>query len=138
MTGAASAQVEELVSRYINAFNAGDFEAALECYRLPFTWFFGAKSVTVSSREEFLTTMAKTKQALIKEGLAASKLISTTVRMMGDHMATAGLIVTRVYADGREMQRTAATYLVHNDGGQWRLATNFMHPEAALIPSGDA
>lgn len=133
----AEAQVEALVRRYIDAFNAGDFEAALACYRLPFTWFFGAKAVTVSSRDEFLSMMAKTKQALVREGLARSELTSTTVRTIGPHIALAGLIVTRVHAGGGEMERMAATYLVHNDGESWRLAANFMHPEAAMIPAGD-
>lgn len=138
MTIPAPQQIEALVARYIDAFNADDFEAAFTCYRMPFTWMFGPKAVSVATREEFLETMRKTKGALRREGLSHSKLLSVTVRMLGQFAALAGVEVTRVLADGSEMQRTGGTYLVHHDGEGWRLVVNTTHPLDAIVPEGQA
>lgn len=137
MSGAAEA-IGALVSRYIDAFNADDFDAALTCYRLPFTWLFGSKAVTVSTPEDFLATMRKTKGALREDGLSKSKLLGVTVRMLGNHSAVAGVEVTRVLEDGSEMQRTGGTYLVHHDGENWRFVANTAHALEALIPAEGA
>lgn len=133
MSGAAAA-IEALVARYIDSFNTDDFETALTCYRLPFTWLFGSKAVTVSTPEEFLATMRKTKSALRGDGLSRSRLLGVTVRMLGDHSALAGIEVTRVLEDGSEMHRTGGTYLVHNDGENWRLVANVSHSAQAIVP----
>ncbi len=134
----AAREVEALVARYIDCFNADDFEGAMTCYRLPFTWYFGPKSVTVSTPGEFLETMRKTKAALVKDGLSRSKLLGMTVRSLGRFAALAGVEVTRVLTDGSEMQRTAGTYFVHDDGTGWRLAINWTHSLDAIIPATGA
>lgn len=132
---ARSAEVEALVRRYVDLFNANDFEAAFECYRMPFTWLFGSRAVTVTSRQEFLEMMTATKATLVKKGLGKSSLIDVTVRMMDEHAALAGTAVIRTRVDGTPLETIGGTYMVHDDGRGWRLAGQMAHPPAAIAPA---
>lgn len=129
-----AAAIESLVRRYIDCFNAGDYPAALQCYRLPFTWFFGSRAVAVTTEAEFLETMARTSTQLREQGLAASTLESVTVRLLGEHVALAGVVVVRKDGEGGLIARLGATYLVHKGRDGWRLAANGSHPVEAIVP----
>lgn len=134
MSAEDSAAVESLIRRYIECFNASDYPAALQCYRLPFTWFFGSRAVSVTTEAEFLETMAKTSAQLREQGLSASTLESVTVRLLGEHLALAGVVVVRREVDGGLIARLGATYLVHKGREGWRLAANGSHPVEAIVP----
>lgn len=133
----APSQIEALVERYFAAFNARDYEAALECYYLPFTWLFGSHAVSVVTREDFLTTMAKTSADLRAKGLANSELHGVTVRMLGEKAALAGIVTSRRDADGNELQHLGASYLVQKGRDGWRLVANVSHPVEAIVPAAD-
>ena len=130
--------VRALVERYIDLFNADDFDAAFDCYRMPFTWLFGSRAVTVTSRDEFLAMMTSTKAALVARGLGRSRLLGVTVRMMEDHVALAGTAIMRMRADGSELEELGGTYMVHHDGSKWRLVGQATHPVDAIVPAGEA
>jgi hypothetical protein len=130
-----SREVEALLHRYIDLFNAEDFEAAFECYRMPFTWLFGATAVTVTSRDEFLAMMTASKASLRKKGLGKSRLTKVIVRMMDEHVALAGVAVVRVRPDGSELETIGGTYMVHNDGQGWRLVGHGTHSVDAIVPA---
>lgn len=130
-----AAQVEALVRRYIDLFNADDFEAAFDCYRMPFTWLIGPRAVTVGSREEFLAICTATKASLVKKGLGSSRLVQLTVRMMDEHVALAGTAVVRTRADGTELKTVGGTYMVHDDGSGWRLVGQGTHSPDAIAPA---
>jgi ketosteroid isomerase-like protein len=126
--------VRLLIERYIASFNASDFEVAMACYRLPFTWFYGSGAPTVSSRDEFIAIMTKTKKKLVVAGLGQSLLIDCTVRMLGDQAAMAGVTVSRTRFDGSELERTGGSYLVYDKGDGWHLAAFVDHPLDQIIP----
>lgn len=134
MTTSVAQEIDGLVHRYIERFNAGDFDGASECYRLPFTWLFGSNAVTVSTPEEFLAMMETTKAALVKKGLSHSELLETTVHQLDEHIALVGTKVVRVRTDGTRGGVLAGTYLVHNDDSGWRFVTQFSHPIDAIMP----
>ncbi|WP_394658488.1 hypothetical protein [uncultured Novosphingobium sp.] len=133
----AAQEVEALVRRYIELFNADDFVAAFECYRMPFTWLFGKRAVTVNSRDEFLAMMTATKAALVASGLGSSRILDITVRMMDEYVALAGTEVVRNRADGTEMETIGGTYLVHDDGSGWRFVGQGSHSPDAIAPARD-
>lgn len=137
MTGAPtrSAEVSALFERYIALFNADDFDAAFDCYRLPFTWLYGPKAVTVASRAEFVEMMTATKAALVKKGLGKSRLLGITVRVMEAHVALAGVAVMRQDTDGRDLEEVGGTYMVHDDGTGWRFVGQAAHPVTAIAPA---
>ncbi len=123
--------IAALVQRYLGHFNAADFGAAFECYRMPFTWLFGAHANSVASREAFVEMMQKTKAGLAKQGLAESRLVDITVKPRSEHVALASLIVDRLRLDGTLLERIGGTYLIHNDGSGWRLAAYWSEPNGA-------
>lgn len=134
MSAEDTTAIESLVRRYIDCFNASDYPAALACYRLPFTWFFGSRAVSVTTEAEFLETMARTSAQLREQGLSASTLESVTVRLLGEHLALAGVVVVRKDGDGGVIARLGASYLVHKGKDGWRLAANGSHPVDAIVP----
>lgn len=134
MSDTSARQIDGLVRRYIELFNAGDFAGALECYRLPFTWLFGSSAVTVSTPAEFLEMMEATKAGLVKKGLSHSELLETAVRQLDEQIALVGTKVVRVRTDGTRGGVLGGTYLVHNDGSGWRFVTQFSHPIEAIMP----
>jgi ketosteroid isomerase-like protein len=119
--------IRRLIETYLDRFNAADFTAAMACYRLPFTWFFGAREFTVATPEKFVSTMTKMNAKLVTDGLGESVLRGCTVRMLGDSAALAGVKVSRIRPDGTELELTGGTYLVHDRGDGWRLAAFVGH-----------
>lgn len=132
--GSPAPAIRSLVSRYLDCFNAADFDGALGCYRLPFSWFFGPKVATVATCEKFLAMMTRTRDGLVDQGLGHSALMDCTVRMLGPGAALAGVAVSRRFADGTEMELTGGTYHVHNDGEGWRLTSFVSHPLDEIVP----
>jgi hypothetical protein len=123
--------IAALVIRYLGCFNAADFETAFACYRMPFTWLFGAHAASVASREAFMEMMRKSKAGLARQGLAESRLVDIAVNLRSEHVALASLTVDRLRLDGTVLERISGAYLVHNDGGGWRLAAYWSDPDAA-------
>lgn len=130
----AESEISSLVKRYIESFNAQDFDTALTCYRLPFTWLFGPRAITAATPEQFFELMKQSWSDLGAKGLSASQLDSTTVRLLSDNAALAGVVVTRRRTDGSAIAKLGATYLVHRGKDGWRLVANATHPLEAIIP----
>lgn len=130
--------IRALVEHYLDRFNRSDFQGALACYHLPFTWFFGASSFSVATPHEFLATMAKMKGKLVAGGLGRSDLQDLTIRMLGESAALAGVAVSRRRADGSELELTGGSYLVHDQGEGWRLAAFVGHPLEQIVPGEKA
>ncbi len=124
-------EIAALVERYLGHFNAANFGAAFECYRMPFTWLFGAHAYSVASREAFMEMMQKSKAGLANQGLAESRLVDIAVKPQSEHVALATLIVDRLRRDDTVLERIRGTYLVHNDASGWRLAAYWSDPNAA-------
>lgn len=130
-------EVTALIERYIKLFNERDFEAALDCYHIPFTWLFDDKAVSVGTGDEFLAMMKKTRQMLDDRGLSHSELVSTTVRILSDHVALAGVEVVRHNADGSSDRPIGGTYLVHRSRDGWRLVAHGSHDPVATVPASE-
>ncbi len=129
----AASAIRSLLSRYIELFNAADFETALACYHLPFSWLVGPTVATAFTPEDFVTRMTGMRADLAGQGLERSELVSCTVRMLGAHAALAGVEVARHFAAGRETEVTGGTYIVHNDGSGWRLTSIIGHPIEEIV-----
>ena len=117
-------EIRTLIERYIGHFNAQEFEAALTCYRLPFTWLFGEPAATAATPEQFLDMMRRSRADLVAKGLARSELRSVTVRMLSEHVALAGVVVSRLRSDSSELEALGGTYLVHRGKKGWRLVVD--------------
>lgn len=129
------AQIVALIEFYIDRFNADDFALAFKCYRMPFTWLFGRQALTVTSRTEFLTMMTSIKAGLVARGLRRSRVLGIAVQMLDKHVAFAEVTVMRTLADGSDLEKIGGTYLVHNDGADWRFASHAMHAVDAICPA---
>ena len=128
-------EIRSLIERYIGHFNAQEFEAALSCYRLPFTWLFGEPAATAATPEEFLSMMRRSSSELRAKGLARSVLRSTTVRLLSDHVALAGVVVARLGSDDSELASLGGTYLVHKGKEGWQLVAYGAHAIEAIVPA---
>lgn len=70
---------------------------------------------------------------LAGQGFERSELISCTVRMLGPDAALAGVEVGRHFGNGRAVQETGGTYIVHHNGERWRLASIIGHPIDEIV-----
>lgn len=128
------AAVRALIDRYMELFNAADFETAVhECYTLPFSWLLGRAMDTVTDEDAFVKRMAGMRAALAEDGLDRSDLTACSIRMMGNDAALIGVEVARRYHDGRDAEMSAATYVAHHDGAAWRLAMLIAHSADAIV-----
>lgn len=129
-----SATFHALMQRYIDLFNASDFETALsECYLLPFSWLVGPNISTALSPADFVAHLSTMRAGLADDGLERSELLGCTVRMMGPNVALVGVEVARHYADGREAEVSGGTYVAHGNGENWRLALLIAHPIEDIV-----
>lgn len=136
VVGNAENAVKSLMSRYIDLFNADDFTTAVEeCFNLPFSWLVGAAIDTVTTKQAFVERMSGMRAGLADQGFERSDLVGCTVRMLGANAALAGVEVARHYADKRPVEITGGTYVVHNDGTQWRLTSLIGHPVSDIVGS---
>lgn len=130
----SKAAVRSLLARYIDLFNAADFETALrDCYNLPFSWLVGPAIDTVTTSEAFVTRMSAMRANLAAQGLSHSELLSCTVRMLGADAALAGVEVARHYTDDRPPEVTGGTYVVHSNGNEWRMTSLVAHPVGDIV-----
>ena len=125
--------IRALLQRYIDLFNAGDFETALDSYYLPFSWLVGPSIATAFTPDEFITKMNAMRAGLVEQGFERSELIACTVRMLGAHGALAGVEVARHFMNGRDVELTGGTYIVHNNGEGWRLTNIIGHPIDEIV-----
>ena len=135
MTDEATRAIDALIDRYNACFNRQDFEGALACYALPFTWIFSKARVSVSDEQQFLDTMRATTGRLRAKGLARSVFAEKHVRLLDAHVAVASTLCIRYRADGTEMERVAGTYFLHENEGGWKLIACAGHPPETMLPS---
>ena len=129
----AASAVRGLIIEYLDAFNCDEFDAAADCYHLPFTWLFGPKRLLIPTRAELAAMLRETKAGLVETGLARSTLSECHVRALGDHAALASVAISRLREDGSEIERIGASYLVHDEGEGWRFHTVAAHPLTAIV-----
>lgn len=130
----SKAAIQSLMARYIDLFNAADFETAVrECYNLPFSWLVGPAIDTTSSSPEFVARMSGMRANLAEQGLKCSELLNCTVRMLSPNAGLAGVTVARHYTDGRPSEVSGGTYVAHSDGNDWRLTSFIAHPIENII-----
>jgi hypothetical protein len=130
----AKAAIRSLMARYIDLFNAADFETAVrECYNLPFSWLVGPAIDTTSTPAEFVARMSSMRANLAEQGLKCSELLNCTVRMLSPNAGLAGVEVARHYTDGRSPEVSGGTYIAHNDGRGWRLTSFIGHPINEIV-----
>lgn len=121
------AEARGLIERYLDRFNEADFEGALACYFLPFTWFFDPVPFTVATAEQFISAMRTSKAKLVETGLGHTQMTGCGVRLLDRHAALAEVSVSRRRVDGSELEPAGGTYLLLDRGDGWRLASFVEH-----------
>lgn len=131
-----SQDIRSLVQRYIDVFNAGDFEACAECYRFPLTFITPAGVSVLASREEFLAMWRKTHAALVAQGWARSTLDETHVHLLDANLAFASIQVTRLRGDGSVMEAAGGVYTLRKGREGWKIVANVMQDVGNLLRFG--
>lgn len=132
----ATAELKALMTRYMEQFSAGEFEAAVASYSMPFSWVIGPSIATAFKPEEFVQKMNAMRDPLVEQGFKRSELVSCSVRTLGANAALVGVEVARHFEDGRR-EVTGGTYIAHNDGSTWRLMSIIGHPLDEIVePKG--
>lgn len=115
--------ITALVQTYIEAFNRADFEACLQCYRLPFSFITGRGVSVLQHDEEFLTMWRQTHEQLCAAGYSHSVLREVHVRLLDENLALASVLVARYGTDGAEMEISSGLYTLRKGREGWKLLT---------------
>ena len=131
-----SQDIRSLVQRYIDVFNAADFEACAECYRFPLSFITPAGVSVLASREEFLAMWHKNHAALVAQGWARSTLDETHVRLLDANLAFGSIKVTRLSGDGSVMETAGGVYTLRKGREGWKIVANVMQDVGNMLRFG--
>lgn len=89
-------EVEALMQRYFDAFNACDVEAVKACWHVPGWVSNGEENRTIDSVDQLTSTYAALFERLKSEGWDHSELIDEDIDMVNDTLATVRIHFRRV------------------------------------------
>ena len=118
-------QVEALMQRYFDAFNACDVEAVKACWHVPGWVSNGEENRTIDSVDQLTSTYAALFERLKGEGWDHSELIDEDIDMVNDTLATVRIQFRRVDQNGEVMPpvERAAMFKVMLFDGEWKITT---------------
>lgn len=118
-------EVEALMQRYFDAFNACDVEAVKACWHVPGWVSNGEENRTIDSVDQLTSTYAALFERLKSEGWDHSELIDEDIDMVNDTLATVRIHFCRVDQNGDVMppEERAAMFKVMLFDGEWKITT---------------
>ena len=118
-------QVEALMQRYFDAFNACDVGAVNACWHVPGWVSNGEENRTIDSVDQLTSTYAALFERLKGEGWDHSELIDEDIDMVNDTLATVRIQFRRVDQNGEVMPpvERAAMFKVMLFDGEWKITT---------------
>jgi hypothetical protein len=126
--------VIEALNAYSDAFGRGSLDDVAGYCRAPMTLVAPEGTRLLASEEDIRAAYDATLRELRARGYSHTVWAELNVRLLSDATALASGIPVRFLADGRELERVAATYLLHNTAGAWRIMVVVLHDAATVLP----
>jgi hypothetical protein len=117
---------------YIDAFAASarretDVKPLLDFYAVPLTVTTGSGAVTLTTEDQVASTVQGQVDALHAQGYAGTTVTALDVSVLNASSALLRTALTRLDADGRELNAIAMTYLVTEQADDRRIAAMLVH-----------
>jgi hypothetical protein len=121
----AAGQVEALMQRYFDAFNAADIEAVKDCWHAPGWISNGEANRSLETLDEVGELYAALFERIKAEGWGHSELIDEEIDVVNDTLARVKIHFRRVNQDGEVMlpEVRAGMYKVLLFDGEWKITT---------------
>ena len=121
----ADDQVEALMQRYFDAFNAADIEAVKDCWHAPGWISNGEANRSLETLDEVGELYSALFERIKAEGWDHSELIDEEIDVVNDTLATVKIHFRRVNQNGEVMQPEvrAGMYKVLLFDGEWKITT---------------
>jgi ketosteroid isomerase-like protein len=125
--------VTQTLRDYYDASNKDDLPGMVSYYHEPVT-FMGAGGVTsYATRAEAIPLLAQFFGRLRGMGAMRTEWTESHIKELGDTLAVADIGLARFTTDGREVERTAFTYLLHKTDAGWKIAVLASHPADSML-----
>ena len=112
--------IHEVLAGYYDAF-ARDAGAAAAYYGEPALMVFPNEVLTLPTRKDAETFLAKVLGGLKTLGYSKSKLATPRIKMLNPTTALYGAVAIRMKTDGTELQRAGFIYLLHKGSAGWKI-----------------
>ena len=122
----ADGQVEALMQRYFDAFNAADVEAVKDCWHAPAWTSNGEANRSLVTLDEVGEMYVALFEKIKAEGWDHSELIDEEIDVVNDTLATVKIHFRRVNQDGEVMlpKVRGGMYKVLLIDGEWKITTS--------------
>ncbi|MEM7024645.1 MAG: nuclear transport factor 2 family protein [Pseudomonadota bacterium] len=113
-------EVDELYARYLEAWNARDFEGVAACYTEPAMFVLPTGAVSLPDRPALVALLKKLFAGLEADGFSHSTIGAVGARACGEGLAIADARdVRRLRADGSTIEVIDGHYVLRKDEGSW-------------------
>jgi len=110
------------IHNYYKAFSTLDLDACVPFFTLP-CMFIGLRGTfAVANREDLARVLGPTFEALKTKNYQRSEFIEPQLTTLTENTALVRGVAVRYQASGTELGRVAISYMVHQGGGEWKIA----------------
>jgi ketosteroid isomerase-like protein len=117
--GSEQEAIRALLNRYYETFGRNAV-ALSHFYSEPALVVFPNQLIRLDSRADVVSFFDKLALSLRPSGFSL-EMVDCRVRLLNPTTALCSAVALRLKADGTEMQRAGATYLLHKSGGEWKI-----------------
>jgi uncharacterized NTF2-like protein DUF6841 len=110
------------IQNYYKAFSTLDVDACVPFFSLPCMFIGLHGSFAVANREDFGRVLGPAIEALKSQDYQRSEFIEPQPTALTENAVLVRGVAVRYRASGTELQRTAVSYVVHQNGAAWKIA----------------
>lgn len=119
-----TAEVEELYARYLEVWNARDFEGVARCFSEPAMFVLPTAAVSLPDRAAVVALLQKVFAGLEANGFSHSTIGGVTARACGEGLAIVDARdVRRLRADGSAIEVIDGHCVLRKEQGAWMFTT---------------
>ena len=129
------AAVTQVMNDYVRDFGSFDPQRVLPYYHEPLTTVTAARVIAMPGRTDIEATLLKPLFARLKEAgwNGRSEWTQLHVKQMSTGVAMASGLTVRHKADGQELERVAATYVLRKTNDGWKIAVLTVHDPGSVL-----
>jgi hypothetical protein len=132
----ATAQIQDLFERYMNAWNKGELMTiGSEIYRPPLYIFDAEQTQILAMAQDIADLLGQVRSDLDAAGFSHSELGDVSVCDLGGGLAFASFHYRRYDQGGKPMDETvlSSAYIVRRSDDGWHLAAHVMQVQAGVL-----
>ncbi len=124
----------QTLNDYASAFSTFDVQSTVRYYHEPIVFITEKGMVVKATRAEAESRLTPLWESLKARGYARSKYAGLRVKQLSDGIALASGVAVRNTADGKELNRIGATYVLRKTSEGWKLAVLVTHDADTVLP----